>query len=475
MIEMTLAEVAQATAARLGGGADPSAVVTGPVVTDSRQVEPGSLFVALPGERVDGHAFAAAAIRAGATAVLGTRELDVACLVVDDAAAGLGRLARSVVDRLDLTVVAVTGSSGKTTTKDMLAAVLGRQGPVVAPEGSFNNEVGLPVTALRCDENTTVLVSEMGARGVGHIAYLCTVTPPDISVVLNVGSAHLGEFGSREAIGRAKSEIVAALRPEGLAVLNADDRIVADMGHQTDAPVCLVGENPNADVRATDVRLDAAGRASFLLDADGEQAPVTLRLVGEHQVANAASVAGVARHLGMTVADIADALSAVATASRWRMEVTERPDGVTVINDAYNANPESMRAGLKALVSIAGQRRSWAVLGEMRELGEASLTEHDAIGRLAVRLNVDRLVVVGEGARAMHLGAAHEGSWGRESVWVPDRDAALALVRAEVAPPDVVLVKGSRLVGLEAVAAALLADEPAGGVPADATGQEDVT
>jgi UDP-N-acetylmuramoyl-tripeptide--D-alanyl-D-alanine ligase len=458
VIPMTLAEVAQATGARLAGGADPDRTVTGPVVTDSRHVEAGSLFVALPGERVDGHEFAAGAVAAGAAAVLATRELDVACLVVVDAAQALGRLARAVVDRLDVTVVAITGSSGKTTTKDMLASVLSQLGPVVAPVGSFNNEVGLPVTALRCDDATAVLVSEMGARGKGHIGYLCTITPPDVSVVLNVGSAHLGEFGSRQAIGEAKSEIVAALAPDGLAVLNADDPIVAAMADVTSARVCLVGEVDAAQVRACDVRLDDHGRASFTLVDGDERAAVALRLVGEHQVANALSVAGVARHLGLSVSAIAEALGEVEPASRWRMEVTERADGVTVINDAYNANPESVRAALKALVGIAGPRRSWAVLGEMRELGEASLAEHDAIGRLAVRLDVDRLVAVGEGARAMHLGAAHEGSWGRESMWVDDREAALALLRAEVEPDDVVLVKGSRLVGLETVAAALLAD-----------------
>ena len=458
MIEMTLADVADVLDAHLAGGADPDAIVLGPVVTDSRQVRAGSLFVALPGERVDGHDFAADAVASGATAVLASHDLDVPCVVVGDVAVALGRLARVVVDRLDVTVVAVTGSSGKTTTKDMLASVLSRLGPVVAPEGSFNNEVGLPVTALRCDESTAVLVSEMGARGTGHIAYLCTITPPDISVVLNVGSAHLGEFGSRQAIGKAKSEIVAALPPDGLAVLNADDPIVAGMAEVTQAPVLLVGESPAARVRARDVRLDAAGRASFTLVDGDASAAVTMRLVGEHQVANALSVAGVARALGMDVVTVAEALSAVEPASRWRMEVTERADGVTIINDAYNANPESVRAALKALVGIAGPRRSWAVLGEMRELGDDALHEHDAIGRLAVRLDVDRLVAIGEGARAIHLGAAHEGSWGRESLWVPDRDAALELLRAELEPGDVVLVKGSRAVGLERVAAALVGD-----------------
>lgn len=461
MIEMTLAEVAAATGGRLAGGASATARVTAGVETDSRAVEAGSLFVALAGERVDGHDFAAAALQGGAVAVLAERDLDVPCVVVDDSVAALGRLARAVVDRLDLTVVAVTGSSGKTTTKDMLASVLSRLGPVVAPRGSFNNEVGLPVTALRCDETTRVLVSEMGARGRGHIEYLCTITPPDISLVLNVGSAHLGEFGSREAIGQAKSEIVRALRPDGVAVLNADDPIVAAMSSLTEGRVVTVGEADSAQVRAQHVRIDQAGRAQFVLVHGEDTADVSMRLVGEHQVANALSTAAVALELGMTTSDVAAALSEVEPASRWRMEVTERGDGTVVINDAYNANPESVRAALKALVGIAAGRRTWAVLGEMRELGPQSALEHDAIGRLAVRLNVDRLVAVGDGARAVHLGAAHEGSWGRESMWVPDLDAAIQLLRDELEPGDVVLVKGSRLVGLEAVAEALLGPQDA--------------
>ncbi len=458
MIPMTLAEVAEATGARLASGADPTSMVTGSVVIDSRQVETGDLFVALPGERVDGHDYAPHAVAAGAVAAVVGRTVPVPCLLVEDPQQALARLARAVVDRVAPTVVAVTGSSGKTTTKDLLASLLSRLGPVVAPQGSFNNELGLPLTALGCDPDTRVLVTEMGARGRGHIAHLCGITPPTVSVVLNVGSAHLGEFGSREAIAAAKAEIVQALPPDGLAVLNADDPVVAAMAARTSAPVCLVGESPAAAVRADDVRLDPAGRARFVLEDGSGSAPVQLRLVGEHQVANALAAAAVGLHLGMPLVDVADGLSRAEATSRWRMEVTVRPDGVVVINDAYNANPESVRAALKTLVGIASGRTSWAVLGEMRELGQASLAEHDAIGRLAVRLDVSRLVAVGEGARAVHLGAAHEGSWGRESVWVPDLDAALALLRQELQPGDVVLVKGSRLVGLEAVADALLAD-----------------
>jgi UDP-N-acetylmuramoyl-tripeptide--D-alanyl-D-alanine ligase len=459
VIPLTLAEVAQATSGHLAAGADPAAVVSGPVVADSREVAPGSLFVAIPGARVDGTDFAVAAVQAGAVAVLAGRPLDVPCVVVADPLRALGLLARAVVDRLRPTVVAVTGSSGKTTTKDLLAIVLADLGPVVAPPKSYNTEVGLPVTALQCDESTRTLVMEMGARGVGHIAYLCTITPPDVSIALMVGSAHLGEFGTRQAIAATKGEIVEALRPDGLAVLNADDPLVAAMAARTAAAVRTFGESPGADVRASHLELDASGRASFVLSDETGSAEVALHLVGAHQVTNALAVATVASHLGMPLPRVAQALSEARPTSRWRMEVTERADGVTVINDAYNANPESVRAALKALVGIAGPRRSWAVLGEMRELGEASLHEHDAIGRLAVRLDVDRLVAVGEGARALHLGAAHEGSWGRESMWVPDVAAAVALLRDEVEPGDVVLVKGSRAVGLEQVADALLGEQ----------------
>ncbi|MEZ5115590.1 MAG: UDP-N-acetylmuramoyl-tripeptide--D-alanyl-D-alanine ligase [Candidatus Nanopelagicales bacterium] len=459
MIALTLAEVAEAVGGALADVVDPQARVGG-AVADSRLVQPGDLFVAVAGERVDGHDFAAGAVRDGAVAVLGTRPLGVPTVVVDDPVAALGRLAAAVLDRLpDATVVALTGSSGKTSTKDLLAQVVILRGPVVAPEGSFNTEVGLPLTVLRADDETRTLVLEMGARGVGHIAYLCGIARPDVAAVLNVGSAHLGEFGGREAIARAKGEIVEALPPDGTAVLNADDPLVAAMSSRSGGRVLTFGESPGADVRAEDVRLDDLARPSFRLVVGADSAPVTMRLHGEHQVANALATAAAAHALGIPVADVATALSAATTRSRWRMEVTETADGVTVVNDAYNANPESVRAALKALVAMAGGRRTWAVLGEMRELGPDTLTEHDAIGRLAVRLDVSRLVAVGEGARALHLGAAHEGSWGEESTWVPDTDAAIALLLEQVRPGDVVLVKASRAVGLERVAAALLERE----------------
>lgn len=463
MIPLTLQEVAAAAAGTLVG-ADPAAVVSGPVVIDSRQAVPGALFVAVPGEHVDGHDYAAAAAAAGAVAVLGSRPTVAPTVVVDDPVAALGRLAAAVRDRLaDTVVVAVTGSSGKTSTKDLLAQLLARMGDTVAAQGSFNNEIGMPLTVTLAEKSTRHLVLEMGARGAGHIRALCEVARPSVGVVLNVGSAHVGEFGGRAGTAAAKGELVESLPANGLAVLNGDDPLVLAMAARTRARVVTVGAAAAADLRAVDLVTDELGRPRFTLVTPEGRAPVSLQSYGEHQVANALAAAAVARELGATPADIAAGLSEAMPRSRWRMEVSERVDGVTVVNDAYNANPESVRAALKALVSIGRGRRTWAVLGEMRELGPGSSEEHDAVGRLAVRLDVSRLVVVGEGARAMHLGASLEGSWGEESVFVPDADAALALLREQLQPGDAVLVKASRALGLDRVADELLSD---GGAPA---------
>lgn len=461
LIGLTLDEIAEAVGGRLDAVTDPSLTVTGPVVIDSREVGPGALFVARQGAVNDGHEFAVAAVDAGAVAVLAQRPVGVPAVVVDDSERALGTLARAVVDRLpELTVIGITGSSGKTSTKDLIAQVLEPLGPLVAPPGSYNTEVGVPLTVLRADESTRTLVVEMGARGVGHVAYLCEIAPPRIGVVLNVGSAHLGEFGDRETIARSKGELVEALSADGTAVLNGDDQLVREMAERTQATVLMVGESVHADLRAEGVTLDAGGRATFTLVTPEGQAQVTLATVGEHHVANALSAAGVAHALGMNVADIAAGLTAARPRSRWRMEVTERADGVTIVNDAYNANPESMRAALDALAVIGRGRRTWAVLGEMLELGAASASEHAALGRAVVRHDVSRLVAVGAGAEPIQLGAAHEGSSGDEAGWVPDIDAAVSMLRAELRPGDVVLVKASRATGLERVAEALLREDP---------------
>ncbi|MCW2631548.1 MAG: UDP-N-acetylmuramoylalanyl-D-glutamyl-2,6-diaminopimelate/D-alanyl-D-alanyl ligase, partial [Pseudonocardia sp.] len=367
--------------------------------------------------------------------------------------AALARLAAHVLSSADVpAVVGVTGSSGKTSTKDLLAAVLSPLGPTVAPPGSFNNELGHPWTVLRVDEHTRHLVLELSARGPGDIAALCRAAPPRIGVVLNVGRAHLGQFGSIDAVARAKGELVEALpaaRDGGVAVLNSDDPKVAAMATRTVARVIMFGQAASAQVRAHDVTLDDGGRARFRLSAPVGQADVALQLVGPHQVGNALAAAAVALELGAGVEQVAAALNGAGPVSRWRMEVTDRQDGVTVVNDAYNANPESMTAAVQALVAIAGgapgrRRRSWAVLGEMAELGTAGVDAHAEIAELAATSGVDRLVAV----------ATH--GYGPDAEYVPDAAAALDLLHAQLRPADVVLVKASRAVGLDRVAAGLL-------------------
>jgi len=458
MIALTLPEIADVVGGTVHD--DPGVTVTGPAFVDSRVAEQDGLFVAVAGERVDGHDFARTAVEGGAAAVLAQRPVGVPAVVVDDVMTALATLARHVVATLpDLTVVGITGSQGKTSTKDLLAQVLARMGRTVATFGSFNNELGMPITVLRADASTRYLVVEMGARGIGHIRELCEIAPPHVGLVLNVGKAHVGEFGSQEAIAQAKGELVEAVRPGGTAVLNADDRLVSAMASRTQEAVVTYGEAGTSDVRVEGLTTDAMTRASFDLVTAEARAAVTLRGLGEHQAGNAAAAAAVALALGAPLDKGARWLSEAENVSRWRMEVHERADGVTVVNDAYNANPDSMRAALKSLAEIGRRRpgaRTVAVLGEMRELGESATEEHDTVGRLAVRLDIHQLLVVGEPARPIHLGACLEGSWGGESVFVDDNDAALAWLRENLAGGDVVLLKASRAAALEQVAEALL-------------------
>lgn len=461
MIPMTLGAVADLTGGRLHGctAAEADALlVDGPVVTDSREAGPGSLYVARVGESADGHDFVPGAASAGAVAALTTREVDgLPCVVVDDEQAAFVALARHLVDsRPDLTVIGITGSSGKTSTKDLLGAVLATDGETVAPVGSYNSEVGVPLTVCRITPRTAHLVVEMGARGIGHVEYLTRIAPPRIGIVLNVGHAHVGEFGSVDAIAQAKGELPAALPADGVAVLNADDELVAAMADRTSARVVLVGEAEGAHVRATEVTVDETGRPSFTVVAPFGTARVDLGLVGRHHVGNALAVIAAAQAAGMTLEQIVPALDAARPASRWRMEVTRRDDGVVVVNDAYNANPDSMRHALKTLAHLGRTRRTIAVLGEMLELGPDAARLHDEIGRLAVRLNISQLYVVGDGAAPIHHGASLEGSFGGESEYVDTVDEALAVLERTVRPGDAVLLKSSRDAGLRWLAQPLV-------------------
>jgi len=422
--------------------------------------------VAVPGERVDGHDFARAAVAAGAAGVLGARATGVPTVVVADPVRALGRLARHVVDTLHPTVLALTGSQGKTGTKDYLAQVLASAGETVWTEGNRNNEIGVPLTVLRITPGTRFLALEMGARGAGHIAELCSVAPPQVAAVLNVGTAHLGEFGSREAIALAKGEIVEALPSSGTAVLNADDDLVIAMAGRTPARLLTFGVG--GDVSWRGLELDELGRPTFELGYDGVWAPVRLLETGAHQVANAAAAAAMALAAGVPWATVVGALGSARSLSPWRMALHERPDGLVVVNDSYNANPASMNAALDALAAIGerGGRRTVAVLGEMLELGETSAEQHAEVGAHAAGLGVDVLVTVGPAADAIADGARRTPGWAGYDVRTAGREQAADWLRHNVGARDVVLVKASRGAALEHLADALAhtadADVPAG-------------
>ncbi|GAB4100416.1 UDP-N-acetylmuramoyl-tripeptide--D-alanyl-D-alanine ligase [Sinomonas halotolerans] len=480
MIEFTAAEIAEITGGRLVPETADPAIVPTSVVTDSREAREGSLYVAKPGENADGHSFVAAAFGAGAVLALCEREVPGAdgavppSVIVPDAVLAMGSLAAEAVRRIRtaraargeaFTVVGITGSAGKTTTKDLLAGIFrstpeGSAGPgaTVCPQGSYNGEVGVPLTVFEADESTRYLVIEMGATGVGHIRYLAEMVRPDIGVVLVVGSAHAGEFGGVENIARTKGELLEALSVHGAAVINLDDARVRAMEPRTTAARWFFTAHPEGFaaegqrgtlVAAHHATVDAEGHPVFdLTVGGGASVRVQSRLIGEHHTGNLLAAAAAAAAAGVGAQEIAASLSAQGPGSRWRMERTDRPDGVTVINDAYNANPESMRAALRTLADLGRGRRTWAVLGAMRELGEDTIAAHTAVGTLVVRLNIDRLLVVGREARALYVSAVNEGSWGSECSFVEDADEAFELLERELQPGDLVLVKSSNGVGL---------------------------
>jgi len=448
MIALTLGEIAEIVAGIAHGVDDGDVMVTAPAAIDSREIEAGGLFVALVGEHADGHDFVEDARARGAVAVLASHPVSVPCVVVDDVTVALGRLAHEVLNRIDPVVIAITGSQGKTGVKDLVAHVLTDSGPTVAASGSFNNELGVPLTVLRADRETRYLILEMGARGVGHIAQLCAIATPDIGVVLNVGSAHAGEFGSREATAMAKGEMVEALAPEAVAVLNADDPLTAQMSVRTAARILTFGRQ--GTVALGDIHLDSSGEASFTLTHGDDSVMTHVPQLGAHHAINAAAAAAVCLAAGLDLVTIGIRLTDASAQSPMRMDKTVRDDGVLIVNDAYNANPESVAAALHAVAHLRTQgRRIAVVLGEMRELGEASADSHLEAGQLAAELGFDLVVAVGTPAAPVVEGAGERG------VFAVDTDEAVRIVSAWLTPDDIVLVKASRGARLERVTAAL--------------------
>ncbi len=432
------------------------------VATDSRAVPAGRpLFVALTTENADGHRYAADAVAGGAVAVMAERPLDleVPTVVVDDTWHALAALATHVHRSMAPTTVAITGSVGKTTVKDLTAAAVGAGRRTHAARGSFNNELGVPMTVLSMPVGTEVLVAEIGARHTGDIAALAPIVAPQVSVVTAVAPAHLGIFGSIEAIARAKSELVQALGADGLAVLNLADHRVAAMAEL--APrVCTVAiDRADADVHARQVRLDRQARAHGIAVTPWGEAPFSLPVAGRHHVANALFALAVAGSLGVEVAPAAAAL-ADTRVSPGRASVLEA-GGVTVLDDAYNANPPAVAAALDSLMAIEGEGRRIAVLGRMAELGSDGVLAHHRVGERCAELGVDHLVIVGDpldaDAEVAPVAAGAREAGAAVVTEVADAAVAAEVVAELVRPGDVVLVKGSRVVGLERVVAALAA------------------
>ena len=454
MITLSLHEIAKVIGAELIGAGDVQ--VTGSVETDSRLVKAGSLFVAKPGEITDGHLFISQAIANGAVAAIVEHKVSESInqLVVNDAVQALGLLAEYVVAEVKskgtLQVIGVTGSNGKTTTKNMLREVLSIAGETVAPEESFNNEVGAPYSMLKITADTKYLVVELGADGLGSIRYLAKMCKPDIGVELKVGLAHAGEFGGIEITENIKAELVEELDEAGIALLNIDDSRVANMSSRTKAKVVGFGTNSLADYRAAEINLNLDGTSFIFNRPDGSQDPVQLQILGEHHVYNALAALSVGDLLGIDKKASITALEKMNLAERWRMERHVRRDGLLMINDAYNASPESMRAALQTLAQLGrlSGKKTVAVLGEMAELGEFAAGEHDALGRIAVRLNLTQVVVVGQGAKLIHMGASQEGSWDGESKYFDEISEALGFLRGMLTGEEIVLVKSSKSANL---------------------------
>jgi UDP-N-acetylmuramoyl-tripeptide--D-alanyl-D-alanine ligase len=459
MIQLTLPDVAAIVAGQLRGDDVP---VTGSVETDSRLVTSGALFVAKPGEETDGHLFVSSAKQNGASAVIVEHyvDVDIPQILVENSVAALGRLATEVLSRLrsrgKLQVIGITGSNGKTSTKNMLRATLSEFGNVIAPIESFNNEVGAPISMLQASEETDFLVVELGAGGAGSIDYLAQMCKPDVVVMLKVGLAHAGEFGGIEKTFEIKSELVRAV-PAANMVFNFDDPYVQQMAPLSTGKITWFGLNHDAEVAAESIAISLAG-TSFDLLVDGQVIrKVSLQILGEHQVMNALATISVIKVLGLNLETALQALESLPLAEKWRMQVLPGPNGSIVINDAYNASPDSMRAALQTLATLGRQgHRTIAVLGEMAELGQFAAEQHDYIGRLAVRLNIDRVVAVGQAAKLIYMGASQEGSWDGESTYCESITEALVLVRGLLGSGDIVLVKSSKSAELRFLGDALV-------------------
>lgn len=466
-MNLQVSEIAAAIGGELYGEDNLMRRVVSGISWDSRSIKPGEVFLAMPGERVDGNDFIASVVQKGAGAVICTRTPSVNTLaiageftcpvfVVEDAQAALGALAGVWRDKIHAIVIGVTGSTGKTSTKDFLRSVLSQRFKTCATYGNYNNEIGVPATVLSAEEDTEVLIVELGMRGLNQIESLCSFVKPNIGVVTNIGESHLELLGTRENIARAKSELFQALPSAGMAVINADDEftpLLREYGHIDERNINTrsYGLSPNADVRAGEVSFDSSACAQFdLIAMDGQTAPVSLNIPGRHNVHNALAAASVGLYLGLTPSEVVAGLEGVKP-SGMRMEVLHSGSGVTVINDAYNASPDSMRASLDTLSCMDCDGRRIAVLGDMGELGENEYQLHVDVGAYAAKSNVDLLVCVGTLAVGIKSGAlAADMDVEKVKCFATVKEAQEFLMRF-IQEGDLVLVKASRFMEMERI------------------------
>jgi UDP-N-acetylmuramoyl-tripeptide--D-alanyl-D-alanine ligase len=442
MIAMTMAEIAEITGGELQN-IDGAVITAAYPIINSQDAEANTFFAAFVGEKVDGHNFIEEAISKGCEFALVSKACKFPSIKVIDVQVALTKLATHLRTKLEnLTVIGITGSQGKTTTKDLLNHVLSIAGETIAPKESLNNELGVPLLLLRCNENTKFCIVEMGARHLGDIAHLAEIAKPNIGVVLGVGKAHVGEFGSREVIAKTKAELISGIQRGGIAILGTYDEFTPKMIAPNGVRTLRFGEKSDCDIRAADIEV-REGRAHFDLVTPDGRAAVSLQLLGMHQIANALATAAVATALKISIDSISAALSTAEVSSKWRMEISTVNE-IVMINDSYNANPESMSAALRTLALISQETGgvSWAFLGKMQELGESSAAEHRAIGRLATEIGIDHLVAIGNREYLDDLEGESDG--GESAVhYFEDKESALSLVE-HLAPGDVVLVKASR-------------------------------
>lgn len=452
MEPITIQEILEAVDGKLVGDVSDLALTVEKVDTDSRNIHPGALFIPLEGERFDGHAFINDSLEAGAAGCLFARDRTSYLpgkfyIKVSSTQRALRDLARWYKSRFNIPFIGVTGSVGKTTTKDMVAAVLGEHYKVLKTEGNFNNEIGLPLTLLRLNHTHEICVIEMGMDHFGEIDCLSGIVEPDVAVITNIGDAHIENLGSRENILKAKCEIFNHLKPGGLAVLNGDDELLTTLRGKKDVSIVWCGRDDSCDYRASDIVSDGESVIRCKVDTPNNHCDVEIPALGDHMIYPALVAGAIGEYYGLSQEEIVRGILHFAP-TKMRMNILRRADGITILNDTYNANPQSMRAAIEVL-STGKAKTKIAVLGDMFELGPLAPALHAGVGECVARSGIDCLVCAGELSK--YIADAAEANGMTEVYWRPNKKEALTVLEQVVKPNCTVLVKASRGMAFEEI------------------------